>query len=198
MSATQDSTVTAAHDLGYEADNAIDGDMATSSHTRCSQEENWLQVELVARYCVDEVKVFQEKHNKYAKRMNNARVYVSDSSNESDEQLCGKMEVTDDYTIEGQTYTISCGMKCGNFVTLRSSQDDPCGVGLDNEDECAGCIHVSEIEVYTNSFTGRDSTKSGEKLYLHADIISYSNSIRNPRRSDAKLRLLTDLRKTDG
>ena len=51
--------------------------------------------------------------------------------------LCLK-QIGDEQTVEGQTYTVSCEMQCGDEVELV----------VQREPDKDSCIHVREVEVF--------------------------------------------------
>ena len=59
------------------------------------------------------------------------------------ETLCGILQIVDQFTVQGQTYKISCGMKCGNVVQLRVKHEK-------GKYDLAGAIQIKEIEAYTD------------------------------------------------
>ena len=54
--------------------------------------------------------------------------------------LCGTLVISNDLTIDGQTYVIPCDFKCGNSILLEVIH----GSGSAME----GCIHLREIQAY--------------------------------------------------
>ena len=62
-------------------------------------------------YCNTEVVIFNAKLDRDAQRMDNTKVYVS-SKDEGTRNLCGVLEVTEDYTKAGQTY------RCSKYIII--------------------------------------------------------------------------------
>ena len=86
------------------ASRAIDGELDTSSHTKCAWNTDiWFRMEFNDVYCFTEVIIIGSKLNGYAYRMQDTKVYVLDKE-KGTEQLCGVLKVIGVYTIEGQTY----------------------------------------------------------------------------------------------
>ena len=121
------------------ADQAVDGDLTTTSHTLCAWNTIlWYRMKFDAVYCFTEVVIVQshwEKHN--ADRMDGIKVFVVNREKKT-ESLCGVLKVSDDLTIEGQTYRIPCDLKCGDEVKLTLRHDK-------GRYHVKACIHMKEI-----------------------------------------------------
>lgn len=92
-----------------------------------------------AVYCFSEVVIFQSHLNGNAARMDGTMVMV-ENSDTGDKNLCGTLAISNDLTIEGQTYVIPCDLKCGNSILLE--------VNHGWESSIEGCIHLREIQAY--------------------------------------------------
>ena len=125
-----------------EAEAAIDGDLATNSHTQCVWDTDlWYRMKFDAVYCFSEVVIMQSHLSEQnAKRMQDTNVVVVNSGTEA-ESLCGILEVSSVYTQEGQTYSISCDRACGDKVKLTLRHDR-------SQYKIEGCIHMIEIKAY--------------------------------------------------
>ena len=66
-----------------------------------------------------------------------------ENSDTGDRNLCGSLAISNDLTIEGQTYVIPCDLKCGNSILLEVNH----GWGSSIE----GCIHLREIQAYISA-----------------------------------------------
>ena len=117
------------------SDFAIDGKIDTGLfHSHCSPNKEWIRLYLSDNACIQAVRVYQSHLNEYKDRMDGAQISVVNSITGEKEQ-CGKLHTTDILTVEGQTYTIPCDMKCGDAIELSVHKS-------------GGCVHVKEIEVY--------------------------------------------------
>ena len=121
------------------ADQAVDGDLTTTSHTLCAWNTVlWYRMKFDAVYCFTEIVIVQshwEKNN--ADRMDGIKVFVVNREKDT-ESLCGVLKVSDDLTIEGQTYRIPCELKCGDEVKLTLRHDK-------GRYHVKACIHMREI-----------------------------------------------------
>ena len=124
------------------ADQAVDGDLTTASHTLCAWNTDlWYKMKFDAVYCFTEVVIVQshwEKHN--ADRMDGIKVFVVNREKDT-ESLCGVLKVSDDLTIEGQTYRILCELKCGDEVKLTLRHDRGKYGRL-------ACMHMREVKAF--------------------------------------------------
>ena len=77
--------------------------------------------------------VYQAMLNYNKRRMDGAEVSVIKKAGSP--ILCGAMHVTDIPTVEGQTYTIVCGLACGDGIVLSVTR-------AEGEERC---IHVFEV-----------------------------------------------------
>ena len=139
---------------GYleEAENAIDGNLRTTSHTNCAL-DIWYKMTFDAIYCFSKVVIVQSKTNMYRNRMDGTDVFVVNTETGA-KSLCGVLKVRSGTTIESQTYTIPCDQKCGNEVKLTLRHDKP-------KYYIEACIHMKEITAFysgLNNFSCRIST----------------------------------------
>ena len=128
---------------GYreEAEYAIDGSLATSSHTDCAWVTDiWYKMTFDAIYCFSKVVIVQSKTNEMADRMDGTDVFVVNTETGA-KSLCGVLKVGSGTTIESQTYTIPCDQKCGNEVKLTLRHDKP-------KYNMEACIHMKEITAF--------------------------------------------------
>ena len=138
---SQSSTLTYLGQL-LKAENAIDGDLTTASHTYCAWDTDiWYKMTFDAIYCFSKVVIVQSKTNMYGYRMDGTDVFVVNTETGA-KSLCGVLKVGSGTTVESQTYTIPCDQKCGNEVklTLRHDKDIK---NLPN-----ACIHMNEITAF--------------------------------------------------
>ena len=77
--------------------------------------------------------MYQSKINGVRYRMDGAEVSVINKAGSP--ILCGALKITDILTVEGQTYTISCGLACGDGIMLSVNRAE----GVER------CIMVSEV-----------------------------------------------------
>ena len=115
---------------------AVDGVIirGAAAHSMCSDNREWLKIKLESHSCVEAVRVYQQKVNSYKVRMDGAQVAVIDSTT-GDRSVCGRLDITDILTLEGQTYTLPCGLACGDEIEL-------------SVHKTGGCIHILEMEVF--------------------------------------------------
>ena len=59
--------------------------------------------------------------------------------------LCGAIKVTDILTVEGQTYTISCDLACGDGIVLSVNR-------ADQKERCIMVREVTAIGYYIGKF----------------------------------------------
>ena len=124
---------------------AIDDDLTTSSHTICAlRTDLWFKMKFDHVYCFSEIELINSKLNQYAARMDDTKVLVVNRVNKGTESLCGVIKVTNDRTIDGQTYRIPCDRKCGDEVKLTVRYDK----GNGNEPLARACIHMYEIKAF--------------------------------------------------
>ena len=122
---------------------AVDGNMDTRSHTNCgSNKEIWFKIIFRTFYCIRDTVFTQSATDGSSIRIDETKVWVVNSKRGS-EHLCGQLRTGTVYTLEGQTYRIPCGMKCGDEVKLT----------LLGEDRTA-CIFLNEISVFGLLATG--------------------------------------------
>ena len=129
---------------GYleEAENAIDGNLRTTSHTNCALDTDiWYKMTFDAIYCFSKVVIAQSHTNGLGYRMDGTDVFVVNTETGA-KGLCGVLKVGSGTTVESQTYTIPCDQNCGNEVklTLRHDKDIK---NLPN-----ACIHMNEITAF--------------------------------------------------
>ena len=123
---------------------AIDADLATYSHTQCAwNTELWYKMEFDDVLCFSEVVIIQSHwgprlNNNNAYRMDDTRVFVVNTI-KAIESLCGRISISGDMTIDGQTYKISCDLKCGDEVKLKLLHDSG---------KHKACIHMREITAF--------------------------------------------------
>lgn len=127
------------------ADQAIDGDLETSSHTICAWNTDiWYMMKFHSVLCFDEVILTNSYLDYNAYRMQDLGVFVQDSHKETS-MKCGAMKARGDSTIKGQTYKISCDGLCGDEIMLKVRHDR-------GDYSYMGCIHMSEVRVeFANS-----------------------------------------------
>ena len=100
------------------AERAIDGKLHTSSHTLGYWDTPaWFKMSFDRSFCFTEVVIIQSQLKDLAFRLEDAKVYVVNTDNGA-EYLCGILKVRNEYTVEGQTYTLPCDGKCGNEVKV--------------------------------------------------------------------------------
>ena len=90
-------------DLG--AEKTIDGNFDTSSHTRCSYDEDiWFRMNFGMIYCFTEVKIFEASYHNYnAWRLDGGKVFVNNTQTNAG-SLCDVIQVIEENTIEARTY----------------------------------------------------------------------------------------------
>ena len=142
----QSSTVT--YNGNFDAERAIDGDLATRSKTQDGWNTDlWFKMKFDDVSCFSEVVIIQSYLNDYAFRMQDAKVFVV-NTDEGTENLCGVLKVSPVKTIEGQTYNIPCHLKCGNEVKVTLRHDK--GHYWIN-----AMIHMKEIMAYGTGMSRR-------------------------------------------
>jgi hypothetical protein len=125
-----------------EAKYGIDGDMETSAHTNCGWNTDlWYKMKFGAVYCFSHVVITQGDRNLHAARMQDTNVFVVNTATNT-RNFCGVLKISDNTTIEAQTYKIPCKLKCGDEVKLTLRHDS-------GEYTHEGCIHIIEIKAYT-------------------------------------------------
>jgi hypothetical protein len=105
-------------------------------------ELHWFKMKFDALCCFNEVVLIQFLNNNNAYRMQDTNVLVVNSKTGS-EKLCGVLKVRSVWTIEGQTYRIACGLKCGDEIKLTVQQEKNNPV----------CIHMREITAIHTGLT---------------------------------------------
>ena len=93
-----------------------------------------------AIHCFSEIVIMNDKLNENAYRMQDLKVFVVNTKTGT-ESLCGVLKMREVWTVEGQTYKISCDLKCGNEVKLTVRHNS-------GEYNNLACIHMSEIKAY--------------------------------------------------
>jgi hypothetical protein len=140
VSVSQSST-----DSKRTADLAIDGKLGTSSKTKCPwNSDEWFKMMFDAIRCFSEIVIINRTQEKW--RMQDTKVYVLNSQTET-ESYCGVLRVRDASSIKGQTYSISCDLKCGDKVKLK--------VRHNHTYVQPGCIQLREISAYGTEREGR-------------------------------------------
>ena len=130
-----------------KAENAIDGDLTTTSHTICALDTDiWYKMTFDAIYCFSKVVIVQSHTNGNGDRMDGTDVFVVNTETGA-KSLCGVLKVGSGTTIESQTYTIPCDQKCGNEVKLTLRHDKNIN---DNyiSNLYGACIHMREMEAF--------------------------------------------------
>ena len=123
------------------AEKATDNDLTFSSHTQCSQDrEIWYRMSFGAVYCFTEIVIINSHWGGFRYRMEDMKVLVVNTDTNK-ESLCGILKIRSEQSVHGQTYKISCDMKCGDEVKLTVYH----GTGDYNYD---ACIHMREIMAY--------------------------------------------------
>ena len=137
---SQSSTFTSG-DTVYNAENAIDSDLTTTSHTNCAWDTDlWYKIKFDAVYCFSDVFILQSHRDQNAYRMDDMEVFAVNTDTGT-ESRCGVLKVSDILMIEGQTYRIPCDLKCGDEVKLAVRHDR-------GTYKRAACIHMTEIEIF--------------------------------------------------
>ena len=85
--------------------------------------------------------IFGAKLDDDAYRMQDSKIFVRDSETDT-QKLVGTLNIRDDLTREGQTYSINFEVACGNEIELSVKHDSHQGYTKD-----AG-ISIAEIEIY--------------------------------------------------
>ena len=108
----------------YKAELAIDNDVETKSETTgySWNAELWFKMQFDAFLCFSEVVIIQSHLNWNADRMEDAKIFVVNTDT-GIVHLCGVLKVGPVMTIEGQTYHISCHLRCGNEVKVTLQHD---------------------------------------------------------------------------
>ena len=131
------------------AERGVDGDMTTRAHVICSFDSTqvlWYNMRFRSALCISEIVVFQSQFNLYAYRMDGTEVYLKNNDLNT-EVLCGTIAAREEWSLEGQTYRISCGGKCGDEIELRLRYQEQL------HRHYGTCIHMYEIETYASSYT---------------------------------------------
>jgi len=98
---TQSSTL-----KGMSADMAVDGDLKTmSATTRTGKKNAWFNIMLAEPGRVGKVEIVNGNTGRKKDMLNRATVYTEYNGRKEE---CGTIAVTDEETIEGQTYTVDC------------------------------------------------------------------------------------------
>ena len=107
-----------------KAEYATDGDLNSISETQGGWNiDLWFKMKFDEVFCFFEVVIIQAKLNwYYAYRMQDLKVFVVNTDTGID-NLCEVLKISSVMTIEGQTYTIPCHLKCGNEVKLTLRHD---------------------------------------------------------------------------
>ena len=127
------------------AKRAVDGDLSTAAHTKCRFDADlWFKMKFDNVYCFFEVVIIQSRWNSLAHRMDDLNVVLVDTETES-ESLCGVLKVTEDWTLEGQTYRIPCDLQCGDEIVLTLRHDE-------DKYTTSACIHIKEIMAFSKGF----------------------------------------------
>ena len=85
--------------------------------------------------------IFGAKLDNNAYRMQDTKMFVRDSETDT-QKLVGTLEIRDDLTREGQTYSMNFEVACGNEIELSVKHDSHQGYTT------AAGISIAEIEVY--------------------------------------------------
>ena len=131
------------------AERGVDGDMSTRAHVICSSDPTavlWYNMRFRSALCISEIVVFQSQFNLYAYRMDGTEVYLKNNDLNT-EVLCGTIAAREEWSLEGQTYRISCDGKCGDEIELRLRYQEQL------HRHYGTCIHMYEIETYASSYT---------------------------------------------
>ena len=126
-----------------KAEQAIDGDVETISATTgySWNAELWFKMQFDSFFCFSEVVIIQSHLSSWnAARMEDAKIFVVNTDT-GIVNLCGVLKVGPVMTIEGQTYHISCHLRCGNEVKV-TLQHDKVFYSRD------ATIHMSEISAF--------------------------------------------------
>ena len=134
---------------GKFAERAIDGDLETKSETQMGWNTDlWFKMKFDDVLCFSKVVIIQSYLNNYAFCMEDAKVFVV-NTDEGTENLCGVLKVSGPVmTIEGQTYNIPCHLKCGNEVKVTLRHDK----GLYSS---IAIINMKEIMAYGTGMSRR-------------------------------------------
>ena len=125
------------------ASSAIDGDMSTKSETICKYDERvWFRMVFKTSVCFEMVKIYPSHPGYYRQRLDNTEIFVGRQGTES-RVNCGVMKVQD---LQKNLYTIPCNKACGDVIELEVLHEAGAGV--------KGCIHMFEIEAYTDQCPG--------------------------------------------
>lgn len=88
-----------------------------------------------------QIVIFGAELDDDAYRMQDSKIFVRDSETDT-QKLVGTLNIRDDLTREGQTYSINFEVTCGNEIELSVKHDSHQGYTKD-----AG-ISIAEIEIY--------------------------------------------------
>ena len=136
------SQISTDHDKG--ANRANDNNLSTYSKTWNAWDKTlWYKMKFDVIHCFTRIVVINSHWN-YRYRMQDAKVSVVDNDSQK-ENLCGTIRIRDVEGIEGQTYDISCDMKCGDEVKLTVYH----GSGKYKR---GACITMAEIMAYISLF----------------------------------------------
>ena len=100
------------------ATNAIDGNLDTVALSECKLD---MDIYYLIKYtnieCIKEIMIYQAKLDQDAIQMNGTTITISNSET-GEENDCGVLITTDDYTVEDQTYSFTCDFNGGDQIQL--------------------------------------------------------------------------------
>ena len=124
------------------AERAIDGSLTTVSHTKCAQRTPiWFKLNFRSKHCFKKFRIYQShpdpsEINWTRKRMDGARLVVTDKTKQNPEILCEKLDLSE--KLQDPYVDLECYPALyGDLVELTVEK---------NHDEA--CIHMFEIESY--------------------------------------------------
>ena len=114
---------------------AVDGHLATQSHTTCTLPRQWFKYHFSQRQAVGQIMVVNGKMNVHKDRLNGMRVSVMVDNLNRLPCRVDTVEVREGDTFEAQTYYLDCS---GNT-----------GVGVEFVLDTTNCLEFREIAVYS-------------------------------------------------
>ncbi|XP_063692741.1 uncharacterized protein LOC134824699 isoform X2 [Bolinopsis microptera] len=95
---------------------AVDGDLDTKSQTGCTGKANsWFKYTLAEPHSVGKVEIVNGNNDKKRGKLDKAMVY---GEHGFEKFLCGRVQVTEVASTEGQTYSVNCGGRLATSVKI--------------------------------------------------------------------------------